>query len=231
MKETLQHAFDPICADDAMKNAARAAVAHRRAAAAPKQRFRARPAAAVLCALVLLFGMGGYTVYATPVSYIDIDVNPSLELALNRFDRVVDATPLNEDGAALLEEVELRHLSYTSAIDRVVASAPVQQCLADGKELTFTVASEREAELMQGIAACRGGKRGTCQGATEEMRAAAQSSGIPLGKYSLYQAILALDPQFTPEECSRMTMQQLRTRYRQLSGTDFAAKGSEMRGK
>ncbi len=47
-----------------------------------------RYAMAVICVCIFA-GAGGYSVYSRPVSYISIDVNPSIELAVNRFDRVV----------------------------------------------------------------------------------------------------------------------------------------------
>lgn len=46
----------------------------------------------------LMAGAGGYTVYSRPVSYISIDVNPSIELAVNRFDRVVSAKATTQTG-------------------------------------------------------------------------------------------------------------------------------------
>ena len=47
-------------------------------------------AMAVLC-LFLLLGTGGYSLYGRPVSYVSIDVNPSIELGINRWGRVVSA--------------------------------------------------------------------------------------------------------------------------------------------
>ena len=38
------------------------------------------------CLLVLLAGWGGHHAYFTPSAIISIDVNPSLELGVNRFD-------------------------------------------------------------------------------------------------------------------------------------------------
>ena len=45
-------------------------------------------AVAFVC-LFFILGVGGYAVYQTPISYISIDVNPSIELSINRFGKVV----------------------------------------------------------------------------------------------------------------------------------------------
>ena len=55
--------------------------------AAPRPVFRR--AAALAAGLVLLFFIGGSWVFMTPTAYISIDINPSLELGINRFDRIV----------------------------------------------------------------------------------------------------------------------------------------------
>ena len=39
------------------------------------------------------------------VTYVGIDVNPSIELALNRFNIVVETHALNDDGQRTLDEV------------------------------------------------------------------------------------------------------------------------------
>ena len=62
-------------------------------------------AAAAAAALVLLGG-GGY-LYASPYAYVSLDVNPSVEYVLNRFDRVLQATAVNEDGGRVLEGARL----------------------------------------------------------------------------------------------------------------------------
>ena len=67
-------------------------------------------AMAVIC-IFILAGTGGYSVYSRPVSYISIDVNPSIELAVNRFDRVVSATGYNADGEDILQHVSLENIS------------------------------------------------------------------------------------------------------------------------
>ena len=45
------------------------------------------------CAIILLFvfGIGSYMVYSKPIDYISIDINPSVELGVNAFNKVVSA--------------------------------------------------------------------------------------------------------------------------------------------
>ena len=48
-----------------------------------------RPVLSVCMILILCLGFGSWYYWETPVSYVSIDVNPSIELVLNRADRVV----------------------------------------------------------------------------------------------------------------------------------------------
>lgn len=56
------------------------------------------------------------------MSDISIDVNPSIELALNCFDSVVNVLVYNNDGIEVLKELDLKGKSYKEAIDRVLDS-------------------------------------------------------------------------------------------------------------
>ena len=71
---------------------------------------------AAACAAFALLGVGGYHVASTPTAFVDIDVNPSIGIELNRFDRVVSARAYNEDGAELLEGVDVSGLSFNLSL-------------------------------------------------------------------------------------------------------------------
>ena len=62
------------------------------------------PSSFAAAASVLLL-TGAVTAYAFPVSTVTIDVNPSLSLGINLFDRIVSADYANEDGEELLKSI------------------------------------------------------------------------------------------------------------------------------
>ncbi len=78
--------------------------------------------AAACAALFLLMGMGGYAWIQLPVSYVSIDVDPSIELALNRFDKVISVAAYNDEGKRIIEKLSLKGKKYTEAIDLLVES-------------------------------------------------------------------------------------------------------------
>lgn len=72
-----------------------------------KRRSLRRLSAIAACAAVFLgLSTTGYAAF-TPYSYVTLDVNPSFEYTLNRFDRVIDVRPVNDDADIVLEDVDI----------------------------------------------------------------------------------------------------------------------------
>lgn len=84
-------------------------------------------AAAACLAAVLLFG--GYRLYFIPTAFISVDINPSLELGINRFDRIVSVEGYNDDGQALADSLNIRFMNYQDALeqDLVQVQEQIQQ--------------------------------------------------------------------------------------------------------
>ena len=85
--------------------------------------------AIVAAALAIVCGIGAYAYY-TPYSYVSLDVNPSIEYTLNRFDRVLKVTGVNDDGQEIIKEVTLKSLSHKK-IDEAIAQV-VKEIEAEG---------------------------------------------------------------------------------------------------
>lgn len=64
---------------------------------------------------------GGITLWAykTPYSYVSLDVNPSIEYSLNRFNKVISITAVNDDGQEILNELGLDKLENENIEDAV----------------------------------------------------------------------------------------------------------------
>lgn len=171
---------------------------------------------AVACAAVVLVLAGGIWqgMVRTPVSYVSVDVDPSAELALNRFDRVVSAAAFSEDGMAVLDGLELSGRPYTEAVEALLSSDAMASSLTSDVQPVLTVAAadgDRQARLLEGVGTCVGqlGYDGVCYGADVADVAAAHSCGMSLGKYAAWQTLGQYGQTLTEEECQGMTMGEL----------------------
>ena len=72
----------------------------------------------IAAVLVVLLSIGSWA-YASPYTFVSLDVNPSIEFTLNRFNRVIDVKAINDDGSEIL--VSLKNDIMNNSIDDAVA--------------------------------------------------------------------------------------------------------------
>lgn len=75
-------------------------------------------------AAVLVLGIGSWA-YASPYSYVSLDVNPSIEYIVNRFDRVLKINAVNDDGEEILNTIGLKEMKNKNI--RAALSETVEQ--------------------------------------------------------------------------------------------------------
>lgn len=229
----IQKAFGPVRAEEDLKENA-VSFLQKEIARRQKHKSHVRAWAAACAAIVLVAaGFLFYGLYTTPVSYISVDVNPSIELELNVFDRVIAFEGYNEDGAAIAETLDLYNLSYTQAVETILSNDAMEDCLAkDGAKLVFTVSSDsgKEEELTAGIESCQGyaENHGTCHSAQSETVHEAHEAGLSTGRYQLYQQLLQAGVSITPEECSHMSMKELMQLLQDASGNTSSDSSSSV---
>lgn len=88
--------------------------------------------AACLCVLVMGGGAWHYQYQNRQIeSVIGIDVNPSVELAINRKDKVLRAEALNEDARAVMADMDLEGVDLNVAVNAVIGSMVTHGYLDD----------------------------------------------------------------------------------------------------
>lgn len=98
-----------------------------------KEKFHITKKVALLVAslaVVVLAGSIGVKAYTTPYSYVSMDVNPSIEYTLNRFDRVIDVNAVNDDGQEILDVIDVDSLYHMNIEDAIIKT--VDQISAEG---------------------------------------------------------------------------------------------------
>lgn len=120
MNNKIKAAFEPVRATDNLKEKTKNAVVQKMRRKTGKAPAIRRTVAAVLAVVVLLFGVGGYMSYFSTTALVSIDVNPSIELQINRYNRVISADSFNQDGADLLEQVNIQNMPYTDAVKAIL---------------------------------------------------------------------------------------------------------------
>jgi hypothetical protein len=105
---------------------------------------RARPAGgfmkmAAAAASFLVLAAGGAIAYCMPYTQVTMDVNPSIELDLNIFNRVVGTTAFNDDAAGILERLHLFNADLSTAASEIVDELIDQGYIQPGAEADIMV--------------------------------------------------------------------------------------------
>ena len=72
-----------------------------------------------------------------------MQINPDVQLSVNRFERVVTWESLNEDGAALIDGYHAYGKGLKAVSDELSDRAMEPGYLADGGQITLTVAGKQ----------------------------------------------------------------------------------------
>lgn len=176
-------------------------------------------AAAFVC-LVLILGTGGYAVYQKPVSFISIDVNPSIELNINRFGKVVSVSAYNQEGQDILKKLPLKHISYMKAIDRLLDYESANCFLTENSMLFFTVVSDRSEAILEKL------NTNTFLEVYQTMTYISDAAcmkeahlhHMSVGKYCAYLELSQYDETITVDDCHAMTIGEIHNRIEGCQG-------------
>lgn len=104
--------------------------------------------AASAAAAIMIFVTPAWA-YLTPYSYVSLDVNPSFEFSINRFDRVLTVKAVNDDGEKLSKNIDiggLKNKEIQNAVKSVLSELKNQGYIAEGGEDGVIVATSSKTQ-------------------------------------------------------------------------------------
>lgn len=215
MTDKIHNAFDNIKADDQLKESTKQfLLSKRKSKTILANHILFQKKFAIACfILVFVTGIKGYLWIQSPVSYISIDVNPSIELALNCFDKVISVTAYNPEGEEILKSLSLKGKLYTKAIDEIVENQIMDTYITDESELIFTIAADKtkKSSISTKVQKCCEHSGHNIQSITTNTSIVPQahSHGLSLGKYYAYLQLVQYDNTITIDDCRNMSMSEL----------------------
>ena len=161
--------------------------------------------AAACLVLVLAGGGGAYYYQANAVaSVVSLDVNPSIELNINKHEKVLSATPMNEEGADILDGMDLKGTQADVAMYAIIGSL-LQHGYVDelansilitvedkdiqrGEKLQAELTAQADAAMTN--AQVNGAILSQTLSMSDDLTAKAEAYGISAGKAALIQAVV-----------------------------------------
>ncbi len=206
MKELFKSSLDRIEADEALVSKTEARLRSKLAQGQHSRTklnwriYEMKKFAIVACMVLLLIG-GGFA-YATPTSYLSVDINPSVELGINALGQVVSAEALNKDGEDILSGLSITGMKVNKAVSLIVDAAADKGYLNnDGSSvvsLTAATDDKKKADKLtkdaeegtEAALAENGTSAEVSQAAISKARRnAAIEAGISPGKMNLIQKL------------------------------------------
>ncbi len=160
--------------------------------------------ASVAAAAVLLVSAGGLYGYqnAMACSYVSLDINPSIEFVLNRRDRVLDVTALNEDAEDVVKRLKEEEGVMKTTLDEALARTELvlqeMEYITDDEEdyILVNVATDSETRkaaltetASQALSKTQEKITVVVIDSSVETREKAKELGISAGRYQEMQAI------------------------------------------
>lgn len=181
-------------------------------------------AAACLCLLVGgAIGLQSYRVNHTVDAVVSLDVNPSVEIQVNKKDRVMAVNPLNEDGRTIVGEMDFSGSSLEVAVNALIGSMLQNGYLNElANSILISVDNDdpvRGAALQQRLTeevnkllqtdTFTGAVLSQTVSKDEELRQMAEQYGITQGKAQLIREIMAGNALHTFAELAPLTINEL----------------------
>lgn len=190
-------------------------------------------AAASALAACIVLSITGYAVYHTPVNYISVDINPSVELGINLFDTVISVQSFNDDGYLLLKDHQYTNLSVQEAVNQLIQEAAQNGFIAENGSTVIALTAESNNDRTASKLVYAGGdgvNAALCSAGIDavlytdctniELRNEASDAGLSPGKYKLIEILMALDPSITIEEYRYEKITSIMSKINELLDSD-----------
>jgi hypothetical protein len=181
--------------------------------------------------LALVLFVSGLQWVNTSASYIAVDINPSIILTTNPWDKVVEVEALNEDAETLLVDLVLIGLQADEAIELIIAEATEMgyiDLLAEGEVAMVTAynrdrVDEKLSEKIRDRVQDRLEKREMAVNvvgheAVAEQKELANELGVTLGKVLFVQKMMEKYPELGGDELYTMSIKDIMIKIKDLRG-------------
>ena len=193
--------------------------------------------AACLCVMVMGGGAFHYQYQNRKIeSVIGIDVNPSVELSINRKDKVLRAQALNEDAREVMEGMDLEGVDLNVAVNAVIGSMVTHGYLDDlDNAILVTVSNDSISKATQLRTSVVGDIEKTLEEnqvqavvydqqviERDEMKALADEYGISYGKAYFLKELIDQNEDLTMDDMDELSSLSMEEIARRITESSYA---------
>lgn len=165
---------------------------------------------AMTCFFCILFGNW---LYFTPIAAISFDLDSSMEVQINRFNRIVSIKGLNADGQALIDSLQIQHMDYKDGVDRILENEAMTSLLSEDEVLTISVITEDEIQSEKILESIQSyttmNKNMHCYHMDSNQTDEAKKLNLSYGKYNAFLELQALNPEIKVSDIEDLSMKEI----------------------
>jgi len=179
--------------------------------------------ASVAAVFVVVLGLSyGVHSYRIPYSYVNVDINPSIEITTNIYDRIIKVEGLNEDGKKLVEGGSYINKRIENGVGLVLEAAVKEGYIKQESYNTvvFTVSSKDEEKVdniqkslkdtvSQELEAAGAETEVLIEKVKPEKRAEAESQGVSPGKLNLINKLIEVNPEAQVDDLKEKSVKEI----------------------
>ena len=178
------------------------------------------------CLAVGALGCGGVAL-AAETAQIELDGRASIELGVNRWNRVVRIETRDSALASQLGALNLTGLTCSEVLARIADDASLREAVSGGGEVAFVTVCANGTQQADLLTDCESaaetfGNGSFCAAASSEAHREARQAGMGVARYEMYLRIAELDPSVTLDDCRNLPMCELRSLLGRLEGGDVS---------
>jgi hypothetical protein len=177
--------------------------------------------ASIAAAFFLIVGLWCYS-YAMPYAYISMDINPSVELVVNIYDRIIGAEGINEDGERLLSSGGYKNKKLSDGVEVLIDSAVKEKYLKENQANAVVLAvsskdrgkaekigKEIESRVVEELKTSKIETELVIENTTLEKHEDARMMGISPGKLSLIGKLIDEKPELEVQDLKDAPVRQI----------------------
>lgn len=180
-----------------------------------KQKKNYRYVLAIISILILFFSA---TAYITPVAAISIDSESSLQIEVNKFNRVISVTAFDDKTNELIQRLNLKHLDYNTAVDKIINELEEENLINNSSYLNIAISTKdnnMSDTFLDNIEDEYGQKYQylKCMNPDTNSQNEAKRLQMSIGKYQEITEIQKDNPNINIDEIKGMSMQEIKEQY------------------
>lgn len=171
--------------------------------------------------LTLLLGFSASQIYFTQTTLISIDVNPSIEISLNRFNKVISTKSMNQEGAEILSLVKLFNQDYSNAFNLIIDTEKKEGYFNKNRNIVVSVFArdkKKQTATLDEIKAKTNtviqSRTGSCEveyhEVDEQTVEQAHEQGVSAGKYYYLKQLLSVAPRIDIKKYTHHSIEQIK---------------------